>query len=243
MGIFKEICITMGRGRVAMPIGREDVERAIKHTKSNNGAARYLGISLVTYRKAAARYTNSDGVTLLDAHKNKSGRGIPKLSARKNGEPMLMDILEGRVTSEFFSLKRIKQRLIEEGYIEHCCNRCGYKETRAMDEKIPLILSFRNRNKKDWRLENLEFLCYNCYFINIGDVFDQHQLNTLEIATTLNAKKITQFDIEPQHEHVIDKQMDLDNHHAGEKHFILDSEKPDDYGDDLISFVKIKTRK
>jgi hypothetical protein len=27
-----------------------------------------------------------------------------------------------------------------------------------------------NGNKKDLRLENLEVLCYNCYFVNVGNL-------------------------------------------------------------------------
>ena len=232
--------MAVGQGRKSLPMSRQDVERAIKHTKSNRGAARYLGISIETWRTAAKRYVDENGVTLHAAHNNMAGKGMPKLTARKNGEPVLMDILEGRVISTFFSLKRIKERLIEEGYLEYCCNRCGYKEPRPMDEKIPLILSFLNNNKKDWRLENLEFLCYNCYFLHVGDVFDKAQLSALEIYSHRLSKKITQFDLPPQHEAVIEKQMDFNNKHAGEMDVIPDTDKPDDYGDDLISFIKMK---
>lgn len=229
-----------GAGRRSIPISRQDIERAQRHTKSNNGAARYLGISIKTYAKIAKKYLNEDGTTMFDSHKNKGGKGIPKLTLRKGGEPLLMDILEGRITSQFFSLNRIKERLIEEGYLEHCCNRCGFKDTRIIDEKPPLILSFKNNNKKDWRLENLEFLCYNCYFIHIGDVFTKEQLNALEVYHTGNHKKITQFDLPPQHEEFIEKTMNINNTQVKNQESISEYDKPDDYGDDLISFIKMK---
>ena len=232
----------MGRGRKPNPISRATIENAMFHTKSNKAAARYLGISVDTYRRAAERYFNEAGVDLFTAHKNKSGKGIPKLTARKNGEPMLMDILEGRITSQWFSLRRIKERLIEEGYVDHCCNRCGFREGRVMDESIPLILTFRNNNKKDWRLENLEFLCYNCYYLHIGDVFEKAQLNALELNTTIEAKKVTQFELPAQHEALINKELDPNNMHVTEKDFVADQEKPLDYGDDLISFAHMKRR-
>lgn len=233
-----------GAGRKPIPITRKDIERAQTHTKSNKGAARYMGISFDVYRTAAKKYFKEDGVTTLyDAHKNRSGKGIPKLTSRKNGEHLLMDILEGRVTSQFFSLTRIKERLIEEGYMEYCCNRCGYKETRALDEKIPLILSFKNNNKKDWRLENIEFLCYNCYFINIGDVFSKDQLAALEVYHLGgHKKKITQMDLPPQHAEAIVKLTNLDNKQTMYQDVTPDQEKPLDYGDDLISFVHMKRK-
>lgn len=222
-------------------ISRADVERAMYHTKSNIGASRYLGISLATYKRAAERYSNEEGKNLYQVHMNPSGKGIPRLSSRKSGEPFLMDVLEGRVTSQWTSLKRIKERLIEEGYIEQCCNKCGYKEARAMDEKIPLILSFLNNNKKDWRLENMEFLCFNCYFINVGDVFDKAQLDSLETNIKGVAKKITQFEVPEQFEEAIAKQQDFDNNYNRDKDVILaDEYRGEDYGNDLISFIKMK---
>jgi hypothetical protein len=225
-------------GRTYKPISREDVERAIRYSKSNAAAARYLGISHATWKKNASRYTGEDGKTLYESHNNITGKGIPKLVSRRNKEAYLMDILEGRVASHFVSIKRIKERLVEEGYMEDCCNNCGFSLSRPLDEKKPLILNFLNKNKKDWRLENMEFLCYNCYFLSIGNIFTEEQLEALEIYQSSSRKKITQFDLPPQHEEGIEKAENINNIYVNEMESISPLDKPDDYGDDLISFQK-----
>lgn len=231
----------MPSGRLHKPISRVDIERAIKYSKSAVGAARYLGISTSTWHKNASKYIDeATGKTLSELHKNKSGKGIPKLVARKNREDYLMDILEGRVPTQYVSIKRIKERVIEEGYLEHCCSSCGFDSSRPLDEVKPLILNFINGNKKDWKLENLELLCYNCYFIHIGDIFTEDQLNTLENYQVGPKRKIDQFDLPPQHEEAIEKATSIHNKYVPEMESVDPFDKPEDYGDDLIAFQKKK---
>ena len=76
-----------------------------------------------------------------------------------------MDLLEGRVPIEHFNAREIKERVIFEGLIEEKCNMCGMSERRVTDLKVPLILNFKDGNKKNWHLDNIEFLCYNHSFL------------------------------------------------------------------------------
>ena len=32
----------------------------------------------------------------------------------------------------------------------------------------------------NWKIENLELLCYNCFFLYIGDVFNEKQVKHIE---------------------------------------------------------------
>ena len=34
--------------------------------------------------------------------------------------------------------------------------------------------------KKNWKRDNLEFLCYNCYFLNVGNIWSDNQLKQME---------------------------------------------------------------
>ena len=91
-----------------------------------------------------------------------------------------MDILEGRVNIANYNPKEIKDRLIHESLVKEECYCCEFNERRVVDYKVPLLLNFKDNNKNKWKLENLELLSYNCYFLNIGNVWSDNQLTQME---------------------------------------------------------------
>jgi len=161
-------------------ITKEDILRAQKMTRSNMAAARYLHVSYNHYKKYAKMYKNEDGVTLLEVHKNQAGEGIPKFALAGKDKIPLMDLLEGRVPIEHFDARKIKQRLLFEGLIEEKCNRCGFSERRVTDLKVPIILNFKDGNKKNWNLDNIEFLCYNCSFLYGRSPIEEKEAEAME---------------------------------------------------------------
>jgi hypothetical protein len=162
------------------PISLDDVKRAMAMTKSNRAAARYLHVSYIHYKKYAKNYTDENGITLFDKHKNQAGKGISKFLPNKGKEPALMDIIEGRVPVDSYTPEKLKNRLIQESYLQECCARCQFQERRVIDYKVPLILNFKDGNKKNWTLDNLELLCYNHYFLYVGNIFTDKQVQHLE---------------------------------------------------------------
>lgn len=146
-------------------ISKDDCLLAMQNSKSNRGAARFLRCSFNHYKKFARTYINDEGVTLWEAHKNASGKGIPKFISNKGKQAPLKDLIEGRLAIESFEPAKIKQRLIFEGYLKEQCNCCGFNEHRLVDQKVPLILHFKDRNKKNYELDNIELMCYNCSFL------------------------------------------------------------------------------
>ena len=108
-----------------------------------------------------------------------------------------MDILEGRVDISNYKPVEIKERLIHESLIKEECYCCEFNERRVIDYKVPLILNFKDNNKKNWKLENLEVLCYNCYFLNVGNVWSDNQLHQME---DYNQKNKFNNDSEPNWE-------------------------------------------
>lgn len=162
-----------------------------------------------------------------------------RYGARKNRD--LMDILEGLVDTRFIGVKEVKERVISEGFLPNCCNRCGFNHERIVDHKVPLIMCFVDGNKRNWRLENLELLCYNCYFLYIGDVFEQKQLEALEDYTSTHVRHVPQLDLPDS---IVDKvEQEIlklgDTTVETDAHGRLEN-RPMDYGDDLISFVNMK---
>ncbi len=55
-----------------------------------------------------------------------------------------------------------------------------FAERRVLDYKVPLILNFKDGNKKNWTLDNLELLCYNHYFLYVGNIFTNKQIQHIE---------------------------------------------------------------
>ena len=165
---------------------KDDILRAQRYTLSNMAAARYLGVSYNTYKQYALLYKDNDtGETLLDKHMNRQGKGIKKHlggygKSKKNVKAPLEDVLEGRVDVSHYTVDILKARLIQEGFLIEECSCCGFNERRVVDYKVPLVLNFKDKNKKNWKRENLEFLCYNCYFLNIGNIWSENQLKQME---------------------------------------------------------------
>ena len=170
----------------AKPLGKEMILAAINKTKSNRAAARYLNVSYQHYKKWAKAYESDTHENLFEQHKNQSGKGIPKFLRSKGKEPALIDIIEGRVDASSFSPDKIKYRLITEGYLLEECAICGFNERRVSDYKMPLLLHFKDGNKKNYRKENIELLCYNHYFLTVGDIFTDKQIKGIEDHVAVN---------------------------------------------------------
>jgi hypothetical protein len=148
---------------------------------SNKAAARYLRVSYVHYKKYALTYIDEEtGLSLLEVHKNRGGKGIPKFLLGKSSEPKLIDVLEGRVPMYHFSPQKIKDRILEEGLIDPECSNCKFRERRLIDQRLPLILTHINGEKTDFGLDNLEFLCYNCAFLYGKSPITDDQVEIME---------------------------------------------------------------
>jgi hypothetical protein len=162
------------------PLSKDDIMVAIRSTKSNRAAARYLHCSYSHYKKYAKLYSGENGVSLFDVHKNQSGSGIPKFLSDKGKLISVDDIISGKIPTEHFTPQKIRDRLIQAGYLIPKCYSCGHSEQRVLDGKQPLILSFKDKNKKNYEQGNVELLCYNCYFLYIGNVLSDKQIVGLE---------------------------------------------------------------
>lgn len=181
------------------PLTKEDILRAMRHTKSNMAAARYLGVSYIHYKKWAKFYESDvDGKSLFDIHKNQSGKGIPKFLRTGKKEPALLDIIEGRANASSFTPAKIKYRLITEGYLEEKCSICEFQERRVLDYKMPLLLHFKDNNKKNYKLDNIELLCYNHYFLTVGDIFTDKQIEGIEDHKPVNQGKV-EWEVDDYH--------------------------------------------
>lgn len=174
------------------PLTKEDILRAMKNTRSNRAGARFLNVSYQHYRIWAKRYKSDkpEFNNLLEEHRNWGGKGVPKFLKGSGKEPALLDLIEGRTNMASFSPEKIKYRLVVEGYLEEECQKCKFHERRVLDYKMPLLLHFKDGNKTNYRKENIEFLCYNCYFLSVGDIFTDKQVKGMEDHRSVNQSEV-----------------------------------------------------
>lgn len=168
-------------GRPPRTLSEAVIRNAMRHTQSNFQAARYLNMTIDTYRKYAKLYIDQEtGKTLYELHKNDTGKGIKKISWKNEISLEKIEEILGRDAYRAVNAQKLKDRLIYEGKLNTQCYKCGHHEKRVIDYKQPLLLNFKDGNKNNWKHSNLEMLCYNCYFLLVGNLFSDKQIKRLE---------------------------------------------------------------
>tara|TARA_Y100000389_G_scaffold203693_1_gene253060 strand:+ start:615 stop:1136 length:522 start_codon:yes stop_codon:yes gene_type:complete len=157
----------------ALNLTETEIRYAMSNSKSNAGAARFIGCHVTTYKRYAKRYIDTEtGLSLWDLHTNQSGKGIHRnFTGGHFKSANIFDILEGKHPG--YDRDKLASRLIEEVILKEECNNCGFDERRITDYKVPLILTWKDGNLRNHALDNLEFICYNCYFLTLDDVFQK----------------------------------------------------------------------
>jgi len=133
-------------------------------SKSEAEASRKLGVSFMTYRKYAKMYG------LYGRMANAAGKGMLKpIRNEDSGKYPLNSILEGKFPK--YSTNRLKTRMLRCNRIEQKCNKCNFAERRISDNNTPLILNYIDGDPKNKLRENIELLCYNCYYLYVNNPF------------------------------------------------------------------------
>jgi hypothetical protein len=132
-------------------------------SKSEAETARWLGVRLDKYVRYAKQYG------LYGRRLNRAGKGIKKHPNREeSGKYPLSAIIKENKFPDY-SNQLLKKRCMRSKTLPEQCDMCGLSEKRVHDNKMPLILAYRDGNKKNKLLENLQLVCYNCYFYNIDN--------------------------------------------------------------------------
>lgn len=149
------------RGLGAKPLLESQIRAAQEKSQSAFEAARTLGVSYNTYKKYAKMY----GV--FDDLKNPYGIGIQKAKGIKNKKYHIEDLINGKHVH--YPLHKFKNKLFDSGYVPKVCGTCGFSEVRITDGKMPLLIDFLDGNLNNRKLDNIRPLCYNCFFLLVGD--------------------------------------------------------------------------
>jgi len=169
-GITSEIQISPVRklpwlaygGRPMRMLLESEILAAQSVSKTEKQVARKLGVSYVTYQKYAKMYG------IFGRVMNRAGKGINKPIKNENSGRYPLDrILNGEFPD--YPIARLRVRLLRSGTMTAECCKCGFHEVREIDKQSPIVLAFKDGNKKNKRRENLEMYCYNCYFLHINN--------------------------------------------------------------------------
>jgi hypothetical protein len=164
-----------------LQLSEHRLREAMANTRSNKEAARWLGITDMTYKKYAKNtFDEATGKSLFEIHKNQAGKGMPKNWAGGIWKKNLDDMLVENQPINAKKILRLKELLMKDGRLGYQCSACKYGEKRLTDMKAPLLLNFKNGKKSDWRIENIQWLCYNCHFLFVGDPFSNRMLQRIE---------------------------------------------------------------
>ena len=158
-----------GTGREPLNLLKANVIYAMENSKSNMEAARFLRVSYPTYKKYAKMYKDDDtGTSLFEKHKNQQGIGVAKPYNVKKGKYSMEDILEGAYPE--YPVSNLKKRIITNSILEEKCDNCNFCERRVVDYTIPLLLDHMDGDRTNHRRWNLRMLCYNCYYLMVGNI-------------------------------------------------------------------------
>ena len=124
----------------------QEIRKWVSENESNSEIARRLNCKVDTLKS----YYLKMGI---DYKGNQGSKGKKTDSKRKDA----LDLIE----SPSVSNSRKRRRLIEDGYKEDKCERCGLSEWMGM--KIPLELHHRDFNHYNNELSNLMIVCSNCH--------------------------------------------------------------------------------
>lgn len=163
-------------------ITEELVKLAVDNCASAAECARYLGVKYSTFKRHAEKY-NYPGTEINYFEYAKSIKSLRKDSmgtieykkyakrvATRGYTPTEQEIIDGKykLITPYF----IRKFLVEKGYLTECCHNCGFNDKRLTDGLTPVVLNFKDGNVLNKRLDNLELLCYNCFFMLGIPVYD-----------------------------------------------------------------------
>ena len=143
------------RGSGYRPLLRSEIEEAKRHSVFGSQQAKYLGVHVVTLRKYSILYG------IWEPHPTAKGKKQPHnpdigrypLSKILNG-----DFYDNLAVDDWM----VRKKLIRSGTLPECCDQCGYNRRRITDQTVSLLLDHKDGDKRNYKLENLRFLCWNC---------------------------------------------------------------------------------
>lgn len=158
---------------------KDQILNAIRHSTSIKGTASYLGVPISLLKPFLLEYKDDNTEKSLYETYFSTKNKFSQVNKRKikNKRITIHDLFQkGMHGLNSYTEGKIFREGIKLGYIKDECSCCGYNASRHIDGKKPLVLIFKDKNRKNWITTNLLILCFNCYFINISDISSEIEL-------------------------------------------------------------------
>lgn len=182
---------TKGKKSRIVPLYEHEIKHVvfnIPDIKSNRDASQYLNVSFKRWKKYASLYIEKDSgksyfQLLLDRSNKAKGQRLiilKKLHRKKKwDEWYVKNILEKLNNSELdvkkYTQKRLKEFLIANDVLVERCACCGYSEKNMLTGKVPLLIDHIDCDYTNWKIENLQMLCFNCFSQLVGPPIDYYR--------------------------------------------------------------------
>ena len=151
--------------RSAYNLTERELRWAIANSSTNIEASELLHVSYKTFREYAKKYFDAEtGKTLFEIH----GNARRRYTWKKNDDNLVEDILAGK--RNWMHKRKVEDLLVRECALLQDCVYCGECERRITDNKPVTLLVWKDGNYNNHKRENLEFVCYNHFFLYYGDL-------------------------------------------------------------------------
>jgi hypothetical protein len=149
----------------------KDFAELIKQYSSIESIAKALNMSKRIFIKYAKIYAYTSSETYYDYFQRmKSWKPKPASIYNAKVRQKVMEIVANK-RQNTFPIGDLMYMLFRYELKKECCENCGCGERRSHDGRKPLLMTFKRKNNiKNYSLDNLQILCYNCYFMTVGDV-------------------------------------------------------------------------
>lgn len=154
-----------------------EIKYACTCTMSCTQAAQFLHVSYDTFKKYAEQYIDDEtGLSLFELQKDKY-RSLMNLRKQKRGwnpdisniHIPLNEVLKGMHPT--YHYRELRQRLINNpDFLPLECDVCGMDEKRELDGIPPFKLVHNDGDRTNHVLDNLRWVCFNCYHLTEGNV-------------------------------------------------------------------------
>ena len=165
----------------------KDLEEKLRNSASIKETAQKMNVTTMTVKRHAMKYFPD----LYKACRGLYRRGVHREYYWDKGKFPLKDIIEGKYPD--YPIWKFRDKLIKFKMIPYECSVCGFSEARITKtanglERKPIMLDFIDGDISNHKLDNVRFLCYNHFYLLVGNLTGMYKNKIVSLARARNSK-------------------------------------------------------